>query len=605
MNISLRTSIAFAAIALICSFWMGLYSRLEPVALTTTGLFILLLWVLATKPISFKQAGVGGAAFSLLFALFMVLGYHIQITGNTYQGAAAENFISPYTFADGVAFVAIAGGTYVLSAAFLTFVRTRPEGACGGLRDVVGRGAVSRRWVAGGALFLFGCWLPYLLTWWPGLIFNDSITSLEQVLGLQAWSNRFPVAYTAFIALCVRAASLVGLGVSAGCGLYSVLQMVCLALCLSYMANWMVVRGRLGRIWLLALLGIFGFSSYIASFSIAMWKDPLFAVGVVLLALRLFDYAWGIAYAGRGWVAKTAALMVLIALVRSNGVFVDGVILVVLIVVAVRAGSWRSRHVRLAGATALAVGLAVVVTGPGYTVLGVGTVPRAESLGLPINQMSRVVALGGAVSEEDAAYMDRLLPLEEYRNVYVPTCVDGVKWSADFSDEVLEEGWVRHWLSVGAQNPRAFFEAWDMLTFGFWAVNSEDANFYFDNISGGVPANVNADGTARLDDLGIHGRNLTGVAEASQWFPLRGWWLPLSWIHWTMLFLLVCLWRTRDRASLLGLAPALGVAFTLIAASPIWYWPRYGAPEQLLVPVFVMLFVMVIRSKRETARRTC
>lgn len=107
MNISLRTSIAFAAIALVCSFWMGLYSRLEPVALTTTGLFILLLWVLATKPISFKQAGVGGAAFSLLFALFMVLGYHIQITGNTYQGAAAENFISPYTFADGVAFVAI------------------------------------------------------------------------------------------------------------------------------------------------------------------------------------------------------------------------------------------------------------------------------------------------------------------------------------------------------------------------------------------------------------------------------------------------------------------------------------------------------------------
>ena len=110
-----------------------------------------------------------------------------------------------------------------------------------------------------------------------------------------------------------------------------------------------------------------------------MWKDPLFAVGVVLLALRLFDYAWGIAYAGRGWVAKTAALMVLIALVRSNGVFVDGVILVVLIVVAVRAGSWRSRHVRLAGATALAVGLAVVVTGPGYAVLGIGPVTALRS----------------------------------------------------------------------------------------------------------------------------------------------------------------------------------------------------------------------------------
>lgn len=193
MNISLRTSIAFVAIALVCSFWMGLYSRLEPLALTMTGLFALLLWVLATKPISLKQAGVGGVAFSLLFALFMVLGYHIQITGGTYQGTAAENFISPYTLADGVAFVAIAGGTYVLSAAFLTFVRLQSEGARCSLRDIVDRGAVSRRWVTGGALFLLACWLPYLLAWWPGLIFNDSITSLEQVLGVQAWSNRFPL----------------------------------------------------------------------------------------------------------------------------------------------------------------------------------------------------------------------------------------------------------------------------------------------------------------------------------------------------------------------------------------------------------------------------
>ena len=48
---------------------------------------------------------------------------------------------------------------------------------------------------------------------------------------------------------------------------------------------------------------------------------------------------------------------------------------------------------------------------------------------------------------------------------------------------------------------------------------------------------------------------------------------------------------------MLSLAPSLGVALTLVVASPIWYWPRYGAVEQFLIPFYVAVLVLLVQTK--------
>ena len=45
---------------------------------------------------------------------------------------------------------------------------------------------------------------------------------------------------------------------------------------------------------------------------------------------------------------------------------------------------------------------------------------------------------------------------------------------------------------------------------------------------------------------------------------------------------------------LLALAPSLGLIATLLLASPIWYWPRYGAAVQFLLPVYLMFFLLIV-----------
>lgn len=76
-----------------------------------------------------------------------------------------------------------------------------------------------------------------------------------------------------------------------------------------------------------------------------------------------------------------------------------------------------------------------------------------ESLGIPLNQMARVVALDGDMSDSDRAYMDELLPIEEYRSKYRPCCTDLLKWDANFNGAALDEGFLSHWLSMLVRNP--------------------------------------------------------------------------------------------------------------------------------------------------------
>jgi len=93
---------------------------------------------------------------------------------------------------------------------------------------------------------------------------------------------------------------------------------------------------------------------------------------------------------------------------------------------------------RLFASTACVLLAAGIITGPVYTRLGLDGEP-VEGLGIFLNQMARVAAYDGDMSDADREYMDQLLPLEKYRDTYRPCVVDRLKWDGDFSQEYLNE----------------------------------------------------------------------------------------------------------------------------------------------------------------------
>lgn len=68
----------------------------------------------------------------------------------------------------------------------------------------------------------------------------------------------------------------------------------------------------------------------------------------------------------------------------------------------------------------------MTITGPVYKALNVTPSEKAESIGILLNQMARVAALDGDMTESDKEYLNSILPYESYKTVYTPTCTDNL-----------------------------------------------------------------------------------------------------------------------------------------------------------------------------------
>lgn len=607
-------------IAFVSAGFTAVYMQIEPRWLVCAVVFALLYWRLsrgvaqgsrdkaATPP---EAAGSAGAApmnekeprkkrgciacpvVAATLSASIVLGYHIAIMGSAYSGTIDTSFITPYSWLDVPAFFFIGFAAWVL----LDALRERASRAGRFAPDMA---RVPVNWVLACAAILFVLWLPYLVAYWPGFIFLDSLGSLKQVVGVRDWINHHPAIYTAWIGFCVNVMRSLGFSVTSGFGLYSIIQMVCMALTLSYCANWIKVRWRLGILPLGVMLVVFGCSTYFATFSMTVWKDPVFSMAVTLATLRIFDLVWRKTRPSWGWLASFCVFVLTMSLVRSNGLAVGALVFVVFVMVGI--GSKKTRKVYLPSAISAgaAVLVAAIVIGPVYHALGIADAPPEESAGIAVSQMARVAALDGDMSDSDRQFMDSLLPLDRYRDAYRPASIDLLKWDPEFDGTSLKEGLLPHWVSMLSRNPKVFFEAWELQTFGFWTVNVECVNSYDKSIASGGLVFLTDEGKAAASDLDVHVKS--GPQESSSTAGILqnfdGWFVPIGWINWLIVVIVLLCGATRQWRLALGLIPSIGLALTLVASSPLWYCPRYGAPEQFLLPVFIALLASLVGSPK-------
>lgn len=532
---------------------------------------------------------------SLVFSFVLVLGAHIRVTEPVIAGGIYENYIEPYSAIDFVAF-------WVMSALVFWVLSVLVQLSCScrccvfcedSPRANDGDSSIRVPSVAVRALVIFLLYLPFFLRYCPGLFFGDTFSSFAQIMGWNPLSNHHPVAFTMMMAVCIKIVGLMGMGPSAGVALLTVFQMACVASTFGYLSIWVSSRLGVSSRWSWLLVAFFGLSRYCALYSVALWKDPLFSCCLILVVTMLAD-----AVMGKGSWSSALRLLVFgalalgVMLLRNNGLYICAALFVVLAIVATLSRLGRIAPLepapRLAASFGLALVICLVITGPVYSAIGVVPSEAVESVGIPLAQMARVAALDGDMTESDRSYMNELLPLDRYEEVYRPSFIDPLKWNEDFNAEHLEDGFWTHWASMLSRNPSIYFEAWELQTFGFWAPNVIDADNLPENFLMGAPYNLMADTGA---SAGVAFRNLLasfgdGVDAA---IGLNAWSISGAVVFWLLVFSAVLLVsRGRPRFAL-PLLPFLLLYGTLFIASPIWYWPRYIVAAQFGLPVVLVV----------------
>lgn len=323
-----------------------------------------------------------------------------------------------------------------------------------------------------------------------------------------------------------------------------------------------------------------------------MWKDPIFSVAVVLVTIWLFEllYKEEARRTIEEWkmIRLLCALLVMI-LLRNNGIYITFAILVVTLL-----GALFYKNRKQMGKVLLVIMIAMVcakvITGPVYESWGVMKADeKTESYGIFLAQMARVVVYEGNLSEADKEYMNKIVPIKEYVSVYRADCIDSIKWSEHYNSSALEEDFFKTYFSILKKNPKICFEAWKLQTFGFWTLNQPRILTFDGNIGGGVLRNVQADG---VGIEGIWTKPVNENAKRVKLFPYQSRCIPIGYAHWLLIGLALFALIRYNWKRLVVLSPALGLMATLIIASPIYYWPRYGLAQQLLLPLFIiMIFV--------------
>lgn len=539
---------------------------------------------------------------ALIFDSLMVLGHHINVDAeNRYMGLADVNYIIDYSWYDTIALIILGYGIYkVLSLLYLliTYMISERHFQITYISDY----KIDKKKLFLFMVILMVLWMPYLIIYSPGFIFSDTMSSLYQALGT-GLDNHHPVLYTLFIRFCINIGRLFG-DITTGCIVYCVCQMAYMAFGFSYMLCWMEARFRINKMFSMILLVIYGCSSYIAQYSIAMWKDPIFSVTILLLTIIIADIVLLSQDTRGGYCDKRLkyvvffSLTILLNFSRNNGLYITLAIFMISTVITLLQETKRLVCVLTICLVSLA--FTKVVTGSVYEYFGINNGDeRVESYGIFLQQMARVVVCDGNLSESDTLWMSELLPLELYSSVYTPCCVDNMKWNGSFNAGVLDHDFFKTYFSILIKNPKICFEAWELQTFGFWAVNNKDVNAWDSNVLSGMPRNY----YTYIEDAKSLGIKYDEYEEnyLTSIFPMVSRCIPIGMITWFLLILCFEIMLKRRWEIFLILAPSLGLVMTLVIASPINYWPRYGAAMQFMLPIYVILSLLILCEKGEVS----
>ena len=317
----------------------------------------------------------------------------------------------------------------------------------------------------GSFALLTSIYLIYLfLVVYPGSVTSDSIWQINQIVS-NNHTNHHPYWHTMSIKYLMAFGYWLFKDTNAAAATFNVFQSMAMAGCFAY-AVVTLYEYKIPKIWVWLTLAVFACLPNHITYSCTVWKDVPFGGAVLLLVIAMFrvirnvdnsrkmNYAMliigGIAtciFRSNGWYAMLAAFVVLALFFRK-----------------------RCKELLVPWLVCLIVGY--LLTGPVLSALGVAKVNFIEGLSVPLQQVARVIANGGELTEYEYQQIDTILNIEDVPLIHDEQCVDSIKDAIRMKNyPYLQENkgiFFKIWLDIGMRYPWEYVEAWVEQTKGYW-----------------------------------------------------------------------------------------------------------------------------------------
>ncbi|MCD7981695.1 MAG: DUF6020 family protein [Clostridiales bacterium] len=418
----------------------------------------------------------------------------------------------------------------------------------------------------------------FLTCFYLGVLNPDSVNQLNQISSGE-YSNHHPYYYTLLIRVLLRAGLFLFSEINQAVAFYSVVQIIIMAAVFSYVVMTLYQR-EASKKWLILCLAWYALHPAHIMYSFTMWKDTLFGAAVLLLIT-----AWYRILAGMDSGKKCNLLLFFaggfgVCLFRSNGIVAFAVLFCVCAVL-----FWK-QHKRLIASLLFILIAGFVLRGPVLSALNVSQPDIVESLSIPVQQISRVVADKKALTEEEEELLEQVVDVDEISETYDMFISDPIKNliresgnEAYISTHKIQ--YLKLWVSLGIRYPSTYVKAWIDQTKGYW-------NGGYDYWVWGTEIYENSFGIQQSggSDFCRHVWDVYGeLYESSESISIFNLFVSIGLMTWVYAALFAAaLMRGRRIAFSLGILP-LAVILTLLIATPVFSEFRYAYCLYTAIPV--------------------
>ncbi|MDE6388505.1 MAG: hypothetical protein K2L82_11945 [Lachnospiraceae bacterium] len=440
-------------------------------------------------------------------------------------------------------------------------------------------------------LFLFICWLPYLIAFYPGSALYDAGTMLEQWYGYEPLTNHHPYFQILFLVLFVKIGVAIG-SAAAGMFFYVLVQVAAFIMVLSYMADFLRKLGISVYV-LRGLICLYAFLPIFPVYAISVGKNINFAIAALLVTIFMFETALSPDefVQSRIKMVLLPILLVLLCLFRNEGLAITvGCIPCFLIL--------GRKHWKVLGA--VFAGVLVFVAFWFKIFLPMSGVPNgsiAESLSIPFLQTARCVAsYGHEMPEEEKEAIDNILVYDTLAERYLPEFSDRVK--DQYNNDATKEDWeayLKVYFKQFMEHPVTYLDAVLNKCYGY--VYPDDpgrTKAYY--VVGADVFRLNADGFDLKSRFPVLVEGMNQFMTYFRGIPFLGYTTSIGLYFWCAFVFAFFLIRHR-RWKMLTLYVQVVITLLVCVASPVNAYFRYGLSVVFAVPF--LFFVTLYAFKEE------
>ncbi len=437
------------------------------------------------------------------------------------------------------------------------------------------------------SIFLLLTFLAYYLTFYPGGIYIDTWTSLKMLTGEEPFTNHQPVLYTVMLSIVKFFLP----DLYTGFGIFTLIQLLFMVATLVYFLYWLLNK-KVNPIVVAMITFFFITFNLYPLYSISIWKDTPFSLALFLYTLTVIDFILDFKnhHITIAHIIKFNLFALLVAFLRNNGIYIIILTFLLLFLIFLKdmLNCKNIIHLKAFTISFIVVCLFTSLIQHMYPLMGIQPTEFVENLSIPIQQVARVVATDGNITEEQKVLIEKVIPIENIKTKYRALLVDRIKWDSQFNETYLEEHkaeYLQLWFSLFLQNPGEYFKAYLLQTSGFWTFHVRGQEAYASPV---IWETLNS--TILNKDL---------IDEYTV-YSFKNDFLPQSyysggfffWITLTSMFLTFKL-NSHKKKYLLSYIPSLLLWLTIMVATPMGSALRYVYILVLMLPLNLVYPAMI------------